>query len=178
MSLKNMETGQTATPLTMLQEMNEQDRQHIKTDLLKEALAISNEKCNKLIEMQNKLIEEMRANMAVTEYDLTTTVDKAVREIKTETAKTEKLNESIGIQVKKAVSTSVNDMKAEMLINVRDTSIQNAGRNPKDRKRNGTVTGEYPFRERGSQIPAVADTCIAGRADDRTCNFIALTSTE
>ena len=28
MSLKNMETGQTATPLTMLQEMNEQDRQH------------------------------------------------------------------------------------------------------------------------------------------------------
>ena len=87
----------------------------------KEALAISNEKCNKLIEMQNKLIEEMRANMAVTEYDLTTTVDKAVREIKTETAKTEKLNESIGIQVKKAVSTSVNEMKAEMLINVRDT---------------------------------------------------------
>lgn len=59
MSLKNMETGQTATPLAMLQEMNEQDRQHIKTDLLKEALAISNEKCNKLIEMQNKLIEEI-----------------------------------------------------------------------------------------------------------------------
>ena len=121
MSLKNMETGQTATPLAMLQEMNEQDRQHIKTDLLKEALAISNEKCNKLIETQNKLIEEMRADMAATEYDLTTTVDKAVREIKTETAKTEKLNESIGIQVKKAVSTSVNEMKAEMLINVRDT---------------------------------------------------------
>ena len=46
MSLKNMETGQTATPLAMLQEMNEQDRQHIKTDLLKEALAISNEKCS------------------------------------------------------------------------------------------------------------------------------------
>lgn len=121
MSLKNMETGQTATPLTMLQEMNEQDRQHIKTDLLKEALAISNEKCNKLIEMQNKLIEEMRADMAVTEYNLTTTVDKAVREIKTETAKTEKLNENIEIKVKKAVSTSVNDMKAEMLINVRET---------------------------------------------------------
>lgn len=116
-----METGQTATPLTMLQEMNEQDRQHIKTDLLKEALAISNEKCNKLIETQNKLIEEMRADMAVTEYDLTTTVDKAVREIKMETAKTEKLNESIGIQVKKAVSTSVNDMKVEMIINVRET---------------------------------------------------------
>ncbi len=121
MSLKNMETGQTATPLAMLQEMNEQDRQHIKTDLLKEALAISNEKCNKLIEMQNKLIEEMRADMAATEYSLTTTVDKAVREIKMETAKTEKLNVSIGIQVKKAVSTSVNDMKAEMLINVRET---------------------------------------------------------
>ena len=85
------------------------------------SVVISNEKCNKLIETQNKLIEEMRADMAVTEYDLTTTVDKAVREIKTETAKTEKLNESIGIQVKKAVSTSVNDMKAEMIINVRET---------------------------------------------------------
>lgn len=56
--------------------------------------------------------------------------------------------------------------------------IQNSGRNPKNRKRNGTVTGEYPFRERGSQIPAVADTCIACRADDRTCNFIALNTTE
>lgn len=121
MSLKNMETGQTATPLTMLQEMNEQDRQHIKIDLLKEALAISNEKCNKLIEQQNRLVEEIRSDIAVTEYNLKTTVNKAVREIKTETEKTEKLNESIGIQVKKAVSTSVNDMKAEMLINVRET---------------------------------------------------------
>lgn len=121
MSLKNMETGQTATPLMMLQEMNEQDRQYIKTDLLKEALVISNEKCNKLIEQQNRLVEEIRSDIAATEYSLTTTVDKAVREIKTETAKTEKLNESIGIQVKKAVSISVNDMKAEMLINMRDT---------------------------------------------------------
>ena len=121
MSLKNMEKGQTATPLTMLQEMNEQDRQHIKIDLLKEALAISNEKCNKLIEQQNRLVEEIRSDIAVTEYNLKTTVNKAVREIKTETERTEKLNESIGIQVKKAVSTSVNDMKAEMLINVRET---------------------------------------------------------
>ena len=33
-------------------------------------------------------------------------------------------------------------------------------------------------RERGSQIPAVADACITCCADDCTCNFIALTTTE
>ena len=121
MALPNLKTGQQSKPLSELQRINEERRQQTENGLLKEALAISNEKCKKLIEQQNRLIEDIRSDIAVTEYNLTSTVNKAVREIKTETAKTEKLNESIGIQVKKAVSTSVNDMKAEMLINVRET---------------------------------------------------------
>ena len=43
---------------------------------------------------------------------------KGVEIIEGETEKTEKRNESIGMQVKKAASTSLKDMKAEMLINV------------------------------------------------------------
>ena len=98
-----------------LQEMNEKDKQDIQTALLKEALAISNEKSNSLIEQQNKLIEEIRSDIAATEFTLTRTTDKAVRAIREETEKTEKLNESIAAQVRKAVLTSANELKAEIL---------------------------------------------------------------
>ena len=104
-----------------LQEMNEKDKKDIQTALLKEALAISNERSNSLIERQNKLIEGMRSDIAMTEFELTETTEKAVREIKATAAKTERLNESIAMQVKKAVSTSANDMKAEMLLSVKET---------------------------------------------------------
>ena len=101
-----------------LQEMNEKDKQDIQTALLKEALAISNEKSNSLIEQQNKLIEEIRSDIAATEFTLTRTTDKAVRAIREETEKTEKLNESIAAQVRKAVLTSANELKAEILSSV------------------------------------------------------------
>ena len=98
-----------------LQEMNEKDKQEIQTALLKEALAISNERSNSLIERQNKLIEGMRSDIAMTEFELTETTEKAVREIKATAAKTERLNESIAMQVRKAVLTSANELKAEIL---------------------------------------------------------------
>lgn len=98
-----------------LQEMNEKDKQEIQTALLKEALAISNERSNSLIERQNKLIEGMRSDIAITEFELTETTEKAVREIKATAAKTERLNESIAMQVRKAVLTSANELKAEIL---------------------------------------------------------------
>ena len=104
-----------------LQEMNEKDKQEIQTALLKEALAISNERSNSLIERQNKLIEGMRSDIAMTEFELTETTEKAVREIKATAAKTERLNENIAMQVRKAVLTSANDMKAEMLLSVKET---------------------------------------------------------
>ena len=98
-----------------LQEMNEKDKQEIQTALLKEALAISNERSNSLIERQNKLIEGMRSDIAMTEFELTETTEKAVREIKATAAKTERLNENIAMQVRKAVLTSANELKAEIL---------------------------------------------------------------
>ena len=104
-----------------LQEMNEKDKKDIQTALLKEALAISNERSNSLIERQNKLIEDIHSNITLMGMDLTITIDKAVQAIRAEKEKTEKLNESIAIQVRKAVSTSANDMKAEILLSVKET---------------------------------------------------------
>ena len=101
--------------------MNEKDKKDIQTALLKEALAISNERSNSLIEWQNKLIEGMRSDIAMLEFELTETTEKAVREINATAAKTERLNESIETQVRKAVSTSANDMKAEILLSVKET---------------------------------------------------------
>ena len=95
--------------------MNEKDKKDIQTALLKEALAISNERSNSLIERQNKLIEGMRSDIAMTEFELTETTEKAVREIKATAAKSERLNESIEAQVRKAVLTSANELKAEIL---------------------------------------------------------------
>ena len=113
--MERKDTGETPAPLMRLQEMNEKDKQEIQTALLKEALAISNERSNSLIERQNKLIEGMRSDIAMTEFELTETTEKAVREIKATAAKTERLNESIAMQVRKAVLTSANELKAEIL---------------------------------------------------------------
>lgn len=113
--MERKDTGGTPAPLMRLQEMNEKYKQEIQTALLKEALAISNERSNSLIERQNKLIEGMRSDIAITEFELTETTEKAVREIKATAAKTERLNESIAMQVRKAVLTSANELKAEIL---------------------------------------------------------------
>ena len=121
MALPNIKTGQTATPLQQLQEINEERRLQTENGLLKEALAISNERSNSLIEQQNKLIEGMRSDIAMTEFELTETTEKAVREIKATAAKTERLNENIAMQVGKAVLTSANELKAEVLSSVKET---------------------------------------------------------
>ena len=121
MALPNLKTGQTATPLQQLQEINEERRQQTENGLLKEALAISSERSNSLIEQQNKLIEGMRSDIAMTEFELTETTEKAVREIKATAAKTERLNENIAMQVRKAVLTSANELKAEVLSSVKET---------------------------------------------------------
>ena len=104
-----------------LKKINEVRRTETENGLLKEALAISNERSNSLIEQQNKLIEGMRSDIVMMKFELMETTEKAVREIKTSAAKTERLNENIAMQVRKAVLTSANDMKAEMLLSVKET---------------------------------------------------------
>ena len=44
-----------------------------------------------------------------------------MREIKATAAKTERLNENIAMQVRKAVLTSANELKAEVLLSVKET---------------------------------------------------------
>ena len=63
MSLKRTDTGEAATPLEQLQEMNEQKRGDLESNLLKEALAISNDRCNRLINIQNVLIEDLTSKV-------------------------------------------------------------------------------------------------------------------
>lgn len=63
MSLVNRETGETATPLKELQQLNREKKAELESGLLKEALAISNEKCGALIERQNTLISDLTANV-------------------------------------------------------------------------------------------------------------------
>ena len=63
MALPNIKTGQTATPLQQLQEINEERRQQTENGLLKEALAISNERCNTLVSLQNTLILDLTASV-------------------------------------------------------------------------------------------------------------------
>ena len=63
MSLTRTDTGQAATPLEQIQEMNERKRLETENALLKEALMISNEKCNALIDRQNALVEDLTAEV-------------------------------------------------------------------------------------------------------------------
>ena len=56
--MENLRTGQQSKPLSELQRINEERRQQTENGLLKEALAISNEKCNSLIERQNMLVKD------------------------------------------------------------------------------------------------------------------------
>ena len=58
-----METGQAATPLEQLQKINEIRKAETENGLLKEALAISNEKCNGLISKQNMLIADLTTSV-------------------------------------------------------------------------------------------------------------------
>ena len=62
----------------------------------------------------------MRSDIAGIEYSLRKETEKAVREIKAERDKTEKLNESIVIKVEKAVGSSANDLKAELWSSVEE----------------------------------------------------------
>ncbi len=64
MSLKRTDTGEAATPLSQLQEMNEEKKANLENSLLKEALAISNEKCNSLIDRQNTLVEDLTTQVS------------------------------------------------------------------------------------------------------------------
>lgn len=64
MSLVRTDTGEAATPLSQLQEMNKEKKADLENSLLKEALMISNENCNKLIQRQNTLVADLTTQVS------------------------------------------------------------------------------------------------------------------
>ncbi len=114
MPLQRTDTGETPVPLIQLQEINESKKKDLENSLLREALAISNEKSNELIRQQNRLIEDLQKSVTLTELALTDTADRAVAEMRTAAVKTERLHVEIAAQVRNAVSISANELKEEI----------------------------------------------------------------
>ena len=128
MSLKNLETGQAATPLEQLQKINEIRRAETENGLLKEALAISNEKCNGLISKQNTLIADLTTSVNVIESNndyyvkkLRESVQSAVKEICEITQDERKFKAEVSQTIKSEIGRTVADAKAHALEQVDET---------------------------------------------------------
>ena len=128
MALPNLKTGQTATPLQQLQEINEERRQQTENGLLKEALAISNERCNGLIERQNTLILDLTASVNEIKGDsgnyakrLSENVQSAVREIREITQDERKFKAELSQTIKSEITQTVAEAKNYALEQVDET---------------------------------------------------------
>ena len=128
MALPNIKTGQTATPLQQLQEINEERRQQTENGLLKEALAISNERCNTLVSLQNTLILDLTASVNEIKGDsgnyakrLSENVQSAVREIREITQDERKFKAELSQTIKSEITQTVAEAKNYALEQVDET---------------------------------------------------------
>ena len=117
MSLQRTDTGQAATPLEQIQEMNERKKLETENALLKEALAISNEKCNTLIDRQNALVEEListveqvRRDNLENRVEIKRNLNTAVQEIRQITQEERQFKAEISSLTEKAMRISLNDI--------------------------------------------------------------------
>lgn len=128
MALPNIKTGQTATPLQQLQEINEVRRAETENGLLKEALAISNERCNTLVSLQNTLFLDLTASVNEIKSDsgnyakkLSESVQGAVREIREITQDERKFKAELSQTIKSEITQTVAEAKAHALEQVDET---------------------------------------------------------
>ena len=128
MALPNIKTGQTATPLQQLQEINEERRQQTENGLLKEALAISNERCNTLVSSQNTLILDLTASVNEIKSDnsfyakrLSEGVQSAVREIREIAQDERKFKAEVSQTIKSEIAQTVAEAKNYALERVDET---------------------------------------------------------
>ena len=128
MALPNIKTGQPATPLQQLQEINEERRQQTENGLLKEALAISNERCNTLVSLQNTLILDLTASVNEIKIDsgnyakrLSENVQSAVREIREITQDERKFKAELSQTIKSEITQTVAEAKNYALEQVDET---------------------------------------------------------
>lgn len=128
MALPNIKTGQPATPLQQLQEINEERRQQTENGLLKEALAISNERCNTLVSLQNTLILDLTASVNEIKSDnsfyakrLSEGVQSAVREIREIAQDERKFKAEVSQTIKSEIAQTVAEAKNYALERVDET---------------------------------------------------------
>ena len=128
MALPNIKTGQTATPLQQLQKINEERRQQTENGLLKEALAISNERCNTLVSLQNTLILDLTASVNEIKSDsgnyvkrLSENVQSAVREIREIAQDERKFKAELSQTIKSEIMQTVAEAKGHALEQVDET---------------------------------------------------------
>ncbi len=126
--MPNIKTGQTATPLQQLQEINEERRRQTENGLLKEALAISNERCNTLVSLQNTLILDLTASVNEIKSDnsfyakkLSESVQSAVREIRGITQDERQFKAEVSQTIKSEIMQTVAEAKAHALGRVDET---------------------------------------------------------
>lgn len=131
MSLPRIDTGEAAKPLAQLQELNESKKTDLESSLLKEALAISNDKCNSLIDKQSMLIVDLTTRVrqleSKNEYnvnELKETVKNAVNEIKSLQAETRSLNNRVATETSQAIKRAVTTLENELRKTIQTQSAE------------------------------------------------------
>ena len=126
--MENLRTGQQSKPLAELQKINEERRQQTENGLLKEALAISNEKCNSLIERQNTLVKDLTESVNEIKSDnsfyakrLNESVQTVVREMRGITQDERQFKAEVSQTIKSEITISVNEAKDYALKQVDET---------------------------------------------------------
>lgn len=126
--MENLRTGQQSKPLAELQKINEERRQQTENGLLKEALAISNEKCNSLIERQNTLVKDLTESVNEIKSDnsfyakrLNESVQTVVREMRGITQDERQFKAEVSQTIKSEITRSVNEVKDYALKQVDET---------------------------------------------------------
>ena len=126
--MENLRTGQQSKPLSELQRINEERRQQTENGLLKEALAISNEKCNSLIERQNMLVKDLTESVNEIKSDnsfyakrLNESVQTAVLEMRGITQDERQFKAEVSQTIKSEITRSVNEAKSYALKQVDET---------------------------------------------------------
>ena len=121
MSLPRIDTGETATPLEVLKAQTDQAMEQAGNAALREALAISNDKCNGLIDKQNSLIKDLTTKVRVLESEndynvnrLSESVSSAVKEIRNLQAETRNLNISVATETSQAIKRTTTTLENEL----------------------------------------------------------------
>lgn len=121
MSLPRIDTGEAAKPLAQLQELNESKKTDLENSLLKEALAISNDKCNSLIDKQNTLIKDLTTTVSELETSnekelkrTRLTVMSVIGEIKDLQEETRRLNKWIATETSQAIERTITALENEL----------------------------------------------------------------